>query len=111
MGLYRHGPSAIAGPMPDHVQASAVGWVRARSAQFVKEGRDVAGKQFGFLGGREVTAPRHGRPPADIVQALRPLARRGAVVDELVSEDGDRGWHRDDVGQGQLRGYLPVICV
>ena len=62
-----------------------------------EERRDVAGEQLGLLGGGEVAAARHRRPPADVVEALGPLARRLALGDELVGEDGDRGRHADEV--------------
>jgi len=42
-----------------------------------------------LLGGWEVAATGHGRPPADVVQAFGPLAGRRAVVDELVKDSFD----------------------
>src|SRR6266516_1522330 len=70
--------------------ASAAGRQLGRRAQIVEEGCDVAAEQARFLGGWEVAAAGHGRPPADVVEALGPFSGRGAVVDELV-KDGYRG--------------------
>src|SRR6201999_3638995 len=61
--------------------------------------------------GREVAAARHGRPPADVVQALGPLAGRRAGVDELVREDRYRGGEGTRVGGAQLGGQPPVVDV
>src|SRR6202042_3980040 len=64
----------------------------------------------GRLGGWEVAAAGHGRPPVDVVQAFGPLAGRRAVVDELV-KDGYRGGHGNRVGQAQPGGQRPVVDV
>ncbi len=50
-------------------------------------------------------------PAADGVEALCPLARRSAIADELVSEDGDSCRHCNDVGQAQLCCQPPVVRV
>src|SRR5580700_5684442 len=68
-----------------------------RRAEVVEEGGDVAAEQVGLLGGWEVAAAGHGRPPVDVVQAFGPLAGRRAVVDELV-KDGYRGGHGNSIG-------------
>src|SRR5215471_19541164 len=77
---------------------SSPGPGRALGREVLEEGSDVAAERAGLLDGREVTAAGHGRPPADVVEPLGPLAGGRAVVDELVREDGHRGRHRDRVG-------------
>jgi hypothetical protein len=76
--------------MPTQIcQLSASFWAGCH-AGVVEEGCDVAAEHVGFLGGWEVAAAGHGRPPADVVQALGPLVGWRAVVDELVTENGYR---------------------
>ncbi|HXP58710.1 MAG TPA: mycofactocin oligosaccharide methyltransferase MftM [Streptosporangiaceae bacterium] len=82
-----------------------------RRAGVVEEGGDVAAEQVRLLGGWEVAAARHGRPPADVIEAFGPLAGRRAVVDELVRKDSYRGGHRDPVGGTQFGGQPPVVHV
>jgi hypothetical protein len=65
----------------------------------------------GFLGGWEMPATGHGRPPADVVKTFGPLAGRRAVVDELVSKDSYRCGHRNRVGQAQFGFQPPVVNV
>ena len=72
----------------------------ANLPEVVEEGCDVTAEQVGLLGGWEVAAAGHGRPPADVVQTFGPLAGRRAIVDELV-EDSNRRRHRYHVGQAQ----------
>src|SRR5438128_10688452 len=59
-----------------------------------EEGRDVACEAHGLFGRGEVSAARHGGPLTDVVEAFGPLARWGALGDELVGEDGDHGDRR-----------------
>jgi len=83
---------------------------RGSRSEIAEERRDIAGEQFRLLGRSEMTALAHRRPPADVVQPLGPLARRAAVVDELVSEYGDRRGDRDAITRAQ-RGQPPVVRV
>src|SRR4029077_20810780 len=101
---------AISAPVRAQIsQLSASLWA-GRRAEVVEEGCDVAAEQVGLLGGWEVAAAGHGRPPADVVQAFGPLAGRRAIVDELV-EDSYRGGHPNRVGQTQLGRQPPVVHV
>ena len=86
-------PSGVGWGWPGHAHASAgpvrrsgsaAGWGRPFCGEVVEEGCDVAAEQVGLLGGWEVAAAGHGRPPADVVQTFGPLAGRRAVVDELA---------------------------
>jgi HEAT repeats/HEAT repeat associated with sister chromatid cohesion len=82
-----------------------------RGGQVVEESCDVTAEQVGLLGGWEVAATGHGRPPADVVQTFGPLAGRRAVVDELVSKDSYRRGHRNRVGQAQFGCQPPVVQI
>src|SRR5262245_19790 len=52
---------------------------------------EIGGEEVGLLEGGEVAAPRHRRPPADVVHALRPRPRR---PHDLPGEGGVGGGHR-----------------
>ena len=53
----------------------------------------------------------HRCPLTDVVEALCPLTGRGAIGDELVSEDGDRSWHRDEILRAKRDSVPPGIEV
>src|SRR5215472_14292556 len=76
-----------------------------------EEGGDVAGYEFRLLTGGEVAAARHHGPPADLIEALGPLARRLAFADERVREDRDRGRHLGPLLRAQPRLALPAAVV
>ncbi len=76
-----------------------------------EEGRDVAGEALGLFGGGEVAAPRHWCPLTDVVKTFGPLARRGALGDELVGEHGDRGRHLDEIIRAHRDSEPPVVEV
>ncbi len=69
-----------------------------------KERRDIACEKLRLFGG----SARHRCPLTDVVEALRPLTRRGAIGDELVIENGDCGWHCDEI-IGAKRDSIPAV--
>ncbi len=76
-----------------------------------KERRDIACEELGLFGGSEVRTAGHRCPLTDIVETFGPLTRRGAIGDELVSEDGDRRWHRDEIPRAKRDSVPPGIEV
>ena len=82
-----------------------------QDSAFSEEGRDVACEELGLFGGSEVSTAGHRCPLTDVVEAPCPLTRRGAIGDELVSEDGDRGWHRDEIIRARRDSEPPGIEV
>src|SRR3989442_6031212 len=66
------------------------------SSQVAKESADVLGEEPGLLEGGEVAARWHHRPALDVVDALRPRARR---ADDLFPE----------VGVGRVQLEAPAI--
>src|SRR5262245_37329321 len=56
-----------------------------------EERDDIAGDEFGFLGGGEVPASRHDSPAADVIEPLGPFPWRFPLGDQRMGEDRDRG--------------------
>ena len=78
---------------------------------FSEEGRDIAREALGLFGRGEVSAAWHSCPLTDIVEAFRPLARRSALGDKVVGEDGDRRRHIDEIRGSELNPEPPVVEV
>jgi hypothetical protein len=80
--------------------------------QLSEELRDVAREALGHFDGGEVSAARHWCPLTDVVEAFGPLARKGALGDKLVCEDGDRRLHIDEIfWTERVSGRLVVVVV
>src|SRR5215469_3620713 len=76
-----------------------------------KEGHDVACETLWFFRGSEVSTALHGGPLTNVVKAFCPLARRSAIVDELVGEYRNRRRHADEILQAQGDSEPAVIEV
>jgi hypothetical protein len=77
--------------------------VVSAALELAEEARHVARHELRLLTGGEVAAARHLGPAPHVVEALGPLARRGALGVALVREDGDRRRDVDEVARADLR--------
>src|SRR5262249_752968 len=82
-----------------------------KDSECSEEGRDVACEALRLFSGSKVTPAGHWRLLTDVVEALCPLARRAAIRDELVSEDGNRGWHGKEILRAKRDSEPPGIEV
>src|SRR5512132_1005116 len=71
---------------------------------------NVPGEELGLLSRHEMSAARHDRPAADVVQPFGPLARRDALRHELFSY-GEPGGHRDIVIRAEFHAEPAVVVV
>ena len=80
--------------------------------QFSEERRAMSREALGHFDGGEVSAARPWCPLTDVVEAFGPLARKGALGDKLVCEDGDRRRHIDEIfWTERVSGQLVVVVV
>src|SRR5262249_48954423 len=84
---------------------------RTSAGQLGEERGDVARDQLRLLGRGEMPSPLHRRPALHVIEALRPLARRFTLRDELVVEDGDGRRHGDPVVRAEPVAVEPVVVV